>query len=109
MCYVNSLFLRNSICFSHSVSIEAMATIYRLRAMEANESGHANYSSIQSSYSMIQQTKLLPILLVIRSAVSVSVMLVKQEVIMGADSAIHARGELWGALPSVIRAPKTAT
>lgn len=35
--------------------IEAMATIYRLRAVEANESGHANYSSIQSSYSMIQQ------------------------------------------------------
>lgn len=33
--------------------IQAMATIYRVRAMEANESGHANYSSIQSSYSMV--------------------------------------------------------
>lgn len=33
--------------------IEAMATSYRMRAMRANESGHANYSSIQSSYSMV--------------------------------------------------------
>ena len=35
--------------------IEAMATIYRLRAMEANESGQVNYSSIQSSYSMVSE------------------------------------------------------
>ena len=35
--------------------IEAMATSYRQRAMQANESGHANYSSIQSSYSMVSE------------------------------------------------------
>ena len=33
--------------------IEAM--VYRLRAMEANESGQVNYSSIQSSYSMVSE------------------------------------------------------
>lgn len=35
--------------------IEAMATSYRQRAMQANESGHANYSSIQSSYSVVSE------------------------------------------------------
>ena len=35
--------------------IEAMVTICRLRAMEANESGQVNYSSIQSSNSMVSE------------------------------------------------------
>ena len=35
--------------------IEAMAMSYRQRAMQANESGHANYSIIQSSYSMVSE------------------------------------------------------
>lgn len=33
--------------------IEAMAKSYRERAVRANETGHANYTSIRSSYSMV--------------------------------------------------------
>ena len=33
--------------------IEAMAESYHQRALRANESGHANYTSIQNSYSMV--------------------------------------------------------
>ena len=33
--------------------IEAMAQSYRQRAVRANESGHANYTSIRSGYSMV--------------------------------------------------------
>ena len=33
--------------------IKAMATSYRRRALQANESGYGNYSNIQKSYSMV--------------------------------------------------------
>lgn len=35
--------------------IEAMAQSYRQRAVRANESGHANYTSIRSGYSMVSE------------------------------------------------------